>query len=63
MRRQAGAYVESEAVSEAESAEEAEALVLGAGATVADDNCAAHHRRASSRGEDLRRGPAPPLQL
>jgi hypothetical protein len=54
MRRQAGADVESEAVSKAESIEEAEALVLGASAAAADDNCvvkitgmAPHHRSNS----------------
>lgn len=57
------AYVEREAVAEAERAEEAEALVLGAGAAVADDDGAAHHRRASARGEDLRRTPARRLRL
>lgn len=45
--------VESEAVGEAEGADEAEALVLGAGAAVPDDDCAAHRGHATR--EDLRR--------
>jgi hypothetical protein len=53
------AYEESEAVGEAECADEAEALVLGAGAAVPDDDGAAH--RADAAGEDLRR-PIPPAR-
>lgn len=45
--------VEREAVGEAEGADEAEALVLGAWAAVPDDDCAAH--RGDATREDLRR--------
>lgn len=56
-------YVEREAVGEAERAEEADALALGAGAAVADDDGAAHHRGAAARGEDLRCCPSRRLRL
>lgn len=57
------AYVERQAVGEAEGAEETEALVLGARAAVADHDCAAHHRRASAGSEDLWCDPSPRLPL
>ena len=55
--------MEREAVGEAQRAEEAEALAFRASAAVADNDGAAHHRRAAARGEDLRRGPARRLWL
>ena len=54
-----GAYEEREAVGEAEGADETEALVLGAGAAVPDDDGAAH--RADAAEEDLR-CPIPPAR-
>ena len=62
-RGRSEAYVEREAVGEAQRAEEAEALAFRASAAVADNDGAAHHRRAAARGEDLRRGPARRLWL
>lgn len=50
--------VEHEAIGEAQRAEEAEALALGAGTTITNDDSAAHHCRAAARREDLWRGPA-----
>lgn len=52
-----GNTVEREAVGEAAGADEAEALVLGAGTAVPDDDGAAH--RAGAAREDLRRPRAP----